>query len=182
MGYHHVELKAAESGIGIKGRLSITTFGPDGAVRDHREGDNVTCITGLTAIAAALVWSGVQDVAASQGLTTATYLTPLWGAIGTGTGTVDPSDTALFTESSRVQVGAGGSVPATASINAQATWQFYFPQPASSSIITEAGVFANATSTSGAGSMMDHWAFSPSVTFLATDTLLLQVSFSISGV
>lgn len=177
-----IEGTAAEGGIGIKGRLSITTFKPDGTVRDQREGDNVTCVAGLTAIAAALVWSGIQDVAANQGVTTPTYLTPLWGAIGTGAGTVASTDTALFTEFSRVQVGAGASVPATATINAQTTWQFYFTQPAATATITEAGVFANAVGTSGAGSMMDHWAFSPTITFLSTDTLLLQVSFSISGV
>lgn len=174
-----MELK---SGIGIKGRLSITTFDLDGNVVDHREGDNVTCTNGLTVIAASLVWSGIQDIAGNIGVTTSTYLTPLWGAIGTGVGTVAAADTALFSEYSRIQVGAGGSIPATPSINAQATWQFYFPQPSTNQTITEAGVFANATSTGGSGTMMDHWAFSPTVSFTTANTLLLQVSFSISGV
>lgn len=172
----------ASDGIGIKGRLSVTTFKPDGTVRDYREGDNVVCVSGLTAMAAAMVWSGIQDVAATIGVTTPTYLTPLWGAIGTGTGTVASTDTQLFTEFSRIQVGAGASVPATVSINAQATWQFYFTQPATTAVITEAGVFANAQGVANEGTMMDHWLFSPSVTFLATDTLLLQVSFSLAGV
>jgi hypothetical protein len=48
--------------------------------------------------------------------------------------------------------------------------------------VTEAGVFANATSTSGSGTMMDHWAFSSPVTVPTIDTLLLQVSFAIAGV
>lgn len=169
------------SGIGIKGRLSITTFDLAGDVVDHREGDNVVCTNGLTVIAAALVWSGLEDVAGNIGVTTPTYVAPLWGAIGTGTGTVAASDTALFTEYGRVQVGAGGSVPATPAINAQATWQFYFPQPTANQIITEAGIFANATSTAGAGTMMDHWAFSPTVSFTTANTLLLQVSFTIAG-
>ena len=169
-------------GVGIKGRLSVTTFKPDGSIRDHREGDNVVCVGGLTAIAASLVWSGIEDVAASQGVTTPTFLTPLWGAVGTGTGTVANTDTQLFTEFSRVQVGAGASVPATSSISAQTTWQFYFSQPATTAVITEAGVFANAVSTVNEGTLMDHWLFSPSITFPATDTLLLQVSFSITGV
>lgn len=168
--------------IGIKGRLSITTFNPDGSVDDHREGDNVTCTNGLTIIAAALVWAGIQDVAGDLGVTTPTYLTPLYGAIGTGTGTVAASDTTLFTEYARIQVGAGAAVPATPTLNAQTTWQFYFPQPTVTQTITEAGVFGLATSVSGSGTMMDHWAFSPTVTFSTSNTLLLQVSFAISGV
>lgn len=170
------------SGITIKGRLSITTFDLDGNVVDHREGDNVVCTSGLTAIAAAVVWSGIEDVAGNLGVTTPTYLAPLWGAIGIGAGTVAASDTALFSEYNRVQVGAGASVPATPTLNAQITWQFYFPQPASNTTITEAGVFANATSTAGAGLMMDHWTFTPSISFNVANTLLLQVSFSIAGV
>lgn len=169
-------------GITIKGRLTITTFDLDGNVVDRREGDNVVCTNGLTAIAAALVWAGIEDVAGDLGVTTPTYLTPLWGAVGVGTGVVDPSDTALFSEYARVQVGAGASVPATPSIDAQTTWQFYFPQPSINTTITEAGVFALATSTSGSGTMMDHWAFSPTVSFTTANTLLLQVSFSIAGV
>lgn len=169
------------SGISVKGRLSVTTFDPDGAVVDHREGDNVVCVTGLTAMAAALVWSGIEDVAADIGVTSPTFLTPLYGAIGTGTGTVASTDSALFSEYSRIQVGAGASVPATPSINAQVTWQFYFPQPTSNVTITEAGVFANASSTGGSGSMMDHWTFSPTISFVTSNTLLLQVSFSIAG-
>lgn len=169
-------------GITIKGRLTITTFDLDGNVVDRREGDNIVCTNGLTVMAAALVWSGVEDVAGDLGVTAPTYLTPLWGAIGTGAGTVAASDVALFTEYGRVQVGAGASVPATPSINAQTTWQFYFPQPTLNTTITEAGVFALATSTAASGTLMDHWAFSPTVSFTTANTLLLQVSFSIAGV
>lgn len=169
-------------GLTIKGRLTITVFDEDGNVVDQREGDNVVCTNGLTVIAAALVWSGIQDIAADLGVTSGTYLTPLWGAIGTGSGTVAASDTALFSEFQRVQVGAGASVPATPALNAQTTWQFYFPSPLANTTITEAGVFALATSTAGAGTMMDHWAFSPTVSFTTANTLLLQVSFSLAGV
>lgn len=169
-------------GLSIHGRLSITVFDEDENVVDYREGDNVVCTNGLTVIAGALVWSGLQDIAGDLGLTTGTYLTPLWGAIGTGVGTPAASDTTLFTEYARVQVGAGASVPATPTLNAQITWQFYFPQPTVNQTITEAGVFALATSTSGSGTMMDHWAFSPTVSFNTANTLLLQVSFSLAGV
>ena len=168
-------------GFAIKGRLSLTVLRPDGTVRDERVGDNVTCTGGLTAMAAALAWSGIEDQAATLGVTTPTYLTPLYGAVGSGSGTVSPSDTALFSELGRQTVGAGAYSPATSSINALTTWLFYFPSPSSTWTVTEAGVFANATSTSGSGTLLDHWAFSPSVTVPTTDTLLLQVAFSIAG-
>lgn len=175
-------LTRADGAVGLKGRLSLTVVRPDGSVRDRREGDNITCTAGLTAIAAALVWSGLQDQAANLGVTTATYLTPLWGAVGSGAGTVAASDTALFSELGRQTVGAGASTPATPTINAQCTWLFYFPSPATTWTVTEAGLFAGATSAAGSGTMLDHWAFSPSVSVPTSDTLILQASFSIAGV
>lgn len=184
--------------IGIKGRLSVTVVDnawfdahrddtaaimrpPAAAVHDRQEGDNITCTNGLTAIAASLVWSGLQDQAANLGLTTATYLTPLYGAVGSGTGIVAASDTALFTELSRQTVGAGAYTPGTPSIPAQAVWLFYFPSPTTTWTVTEAGLFASAQNISGSGTMLDHWAFSPSVTVPTNDTLILQASFSIAG-
>lgn len=165
----------------IHGRLALTVIGPDGEVRGRREGDNVMCTAGLGPLAAAMVWSGIEDQAANQGVTTPTFLTPLYGAVGNGAGTVDPSDTALWTELGRQTVGAGGSTPATSSLPALATFLFYFPSPASTWTVTEAGVFANATADAGAGAMIDHWAFSPTLTVTTADTLILQASFSVGG-
>lgn len=172
--------------LGIHGRLSLTVLDEDEQIVDYREGDNVMCTAGLTVLASALVWSGIQDQAAALGVTTPSYLTPLWGAVGSGVGTVAPSDVLLFNELGRQTVGAGASSPATPSINALCTWLFYFPQPTSTWTVTEAGVFANgssnATNTSTAGVMLDHWAFSPSVTVSPANTLILQASFTIAGV
>lgn len=175
-----MELNVHE-GISLKGHLTLTVLDPDGNVVDYREGDNVTTVVGLTAFAGALVWSGIQDQAANLGVTSATYLTPLYGAVGSGTGTVATTDTQLFTELGRTTVSAGASSPATVSINALATWQFYFPPPATTWTVTEAGVFANATAVANAGTLLDHWAFSPSVSVAVTNTLLLQVAFSVLG-
>jgi hypothetical protein len=163
--------------LSIRGRLSVASIRPDGTVRDRRVGDNVMCTTGFTAIAAALVWSGIQDQAANLGVTTATYLTPLYGAVGSGAGTPAKADIALFSEVARQTVGAGASTPATSSIAAECTWLFYFAPPSSTWTITEAGVFANATSTAGSGTMLDHWAFSPSLSVPTTDSLILEASF-----
>lgn len=172
---------AAAGTLRVHGRLALTVVGPDGAVRGRREGDNVMCTAGLGVLAGALVWSGIEDQAANQGVTTPTYLTPLYGAVGNGTGTVDPSDTALFGELGRQPVGAGGSTPATSSLPALATYLFYFPSPSSTWTVTEAGAFANATTDPDAGTMLDHWAFSPSLTVTPADTLILQVSLQVSG-
>jgi hypothetical protein len=186
----------APGSVTFHGRLSVTSVDarwferhradsvlmmrpPDSAITDRREGDNVVCTAGLTVLAAALVWSGIQDQAANLGVGS-TYLTPLWGAVGSGSGTVSASDTALFSELGRQTVGAGASVPATSSLPAQLTWLFYFPQPASAWTVTEAGVFATGSSTTGAGVLLDHWAFSPTLPVPITDTLILQASFSIS--
>jgi hypothetical protein len=164
--------------VAVRGHLALTVLRPDGTVRDRRAGDNVMCTNGFSALAAALVWSGLQDQAANLGLTSATYLTPLYGAIGTGVGSPAKTDTALFTEYARQTVGAGASSPATSSISAEATWLFYFPSPASTVAVTEAGLFAGATSAAGSGTMVDHWAFSPSITVPSTDSLILQVSLA----
>src|SRR3954452_18712391 len=95
-----MELAAGDS-IRVRGRLTLTVLRPDGSVRDQREGDNVVCTGGFTVLAAALVWSGIQDQAANLGVTTPTYLTPLYGAVGNGNGTPLKSDTALFAELGR---------------------------------------------------------------------------------
>jgi hypothetical protein len=164
-----------------KDNVSAMVLPPDSAVIDRRDGSNIMCTAGLTALAAALVWSGIQDQGANLGVTSPTYLTPLYGAVGSGAGTVAASDTQLFTELGRQTVGAGASTPATPSITAQTTWLFYFSSPASTWTVTEAGVFANASATANLGTLLDHWAFSPSVTVTTSNTLILQASFSVGS-
>ena len=173
-----LERRAVEP-VAIRGHLTLTVLGPGGEIREERAGDNIMCSNGYTALAAALVWAGIQDQAANLGVTSPTYLTPLYGAVGSGSGTPVKSDTALFSELSRQQVGAGASSPATGSIAAEATWLFYYPNPTVAWTVTEAGLFAGATSASGSGSMVDHWAFSPSVSVPTTDSLILQISLAL---
>lgn len=176
----------SEMTFSIHGRLSLTVLDEDKNIVDYREGDNVMCTNGLTAIANSLVWSGIQDQAANLGVTSPTYLTPLWGAVGSGTGTPAASDTLLFHELGRQTVGAGAASPATPSINSLVTWLFYFPAPSVTWSVTEAGVFANGSfnpaDVTTAGTMLDHWMFSPVVTVSTANTLILQASFSLAGV
>jgi hypothetical protein len=154
---------------------------PPGVVHDTCTGDNVTCVNGLTAFAGALVWSGIQDQAVNLGVTSPSYLTPLYGAVGSGGGTPASTDTALFSELARVTVGAGAASPATVSIDAVAAWLFYFAPPASSWTVTEAGMFGGATAAPGSGTLLDHYALASAVTITSPDTCLLQVAMSVAG-
>lgn len=196
MGLRHA---AARGGLGLHGRLTVSAVDsewlaqarrkgpqavlspPPGAVRDSCEGDNVTCVNGLTAFAAALAWSGIQDQAANLGVTSATYLTPLYGAVGSGAGTAASTDTALFAELGRQTVGAGAYSPATISVNAITTWLFYFPPPSVTWTVTEAGVFAGASATAGSGTLLDHYVLGTPVTVTSPDTGILQVAITVAG-
>lgn len=157
------------------GLLSLTVLGQDGEVLDRREGYNIITVSGYTLLAQALVWSGLQDQAADLGLTTPTYMTPLYGAVGNGSGTPALTDSTLFAELSREPVGGGAASPATTTVASQSVWSFYFPNPPTTWSVSEAGLFGNATSAANTGTMIDHWAFSPAVSVPTTSTLLLQV-------
>lgn len=160
----------------LHGHLSVSVLDAHGQVRARRAGHNIVCTAGFSQLAAALVWSGIQDQAATLSVDTATYLTPLYGAVGSGTGTPAKSDGALFSELGRQPVGGAAASPASSTVAATATWLFYFPSPPTAWTVTEAGIFAQAFSTAGAGTMVDHWAFSPSISVPTTNTLILEVS------
>lgn len=179
MGGDTVAVAKAREQLGLRGHLKLIVTDERGQVVDEREGDNLICTNGYTALAAALTWAGLQDQASNLGVAAATYLTPLYGAVGSGGGTPAKSDTQLFTELGRQTVGAGAASPATPSVAAEAVWLFYFPTPASTWTVTEAGLFAGATATANSGTMLDHWAFSPSVTVTTSNSLLLQVSLAV---
>lgn len=169
-------LAVAPSALALEGLFTLTVKRADGSVRSRRTGKNLVCTAGYSAIAAALVWAGIQDQAANLGVTTATTLCPLYGAVGDGYGAVSEADTTLFSELARQTVTAGADSPATPSIAAQSTWLFAFPSPPATWTVTEAGAFAGANSAAGSGTLLDHWSFSPAVTVDTTDTLLMQLS------
>lgn len=166
--------------IELHGYVDTWVMKPDGTVRDHRHGHNLICTAGYTAISQALVWSGVQDQAMNIGITSPTFLTPLWGAVGDGVSVIPAkADTQLSAELGRVTVGAGGSSPASPTIPSSSVWQFFFPQPSVTWSVTEVGVFAYGTSTVNSGTLLDHLALSPSVNVPISDTLILQISFQL---
>jgi hypothetical protein len=184
--------------VGVHGRVTVTAVDtawlsfhrsdtgalldpPSQAVRARESGGNVMCTAGLSLIASALVWSGIEDQAAGLGVSTPAYLAPLYGAAGGGSGTANPSDTALFSEIARSTAGAGASSPATSGISAVAAYLFFFPPPSSSWTVTEAGVFGQATADSGSGVLLDHYVLSSPVVVTSPDSCLIQVSFAVSG-
>lgn len=167
---------ATREEVALYGRMRLRMLGLDGVTVGERRGDNVICTTGFTVLAASLVWSGIQDQAGNTGQTTATYLTPLYGAVGSSGTAPVKSDTQLGAELGRQTVGAGAGTPASSTIAALTTWLFYFPSPSVTWTVAEAGVFANASSTANSGSMIDHWAFSPTLTVSTVNTLILEVS------
>lgn len=169
----------ARDRVGLRGHLKLQVLDRHGVVVDEREGDNVICTAGYTILAAAMAWSGVQDQAANLGLTSPTYLTPLFGAVGSGAGTPAKSDTQLFAELGRQTVGGPAASPATPSVAAESSWLFYFPTPTSTWTVSEAGLFAQATSAANSGILVDHWAFSPAVSVPTTNSLILQVSLAL---
>lgn len=171
--------EAREEVKSIRGFLDLWVVGPDGEVKDHRDGENVVCTTGFSQMAQALMWSGIQDQAASLGVTSPTYMTPLYGAVGSGTTAATKADTQLTAELGRVTVGAGGSTPASPTVAALVTWLFYFPNPAVMWSVNEAGIFCQASSAANSGAMLNHWVFPAAIPVPTADTLVLQVALAL---
>lgn len=174
MGMAVIEARSAP--LGIHGRLTLTRLGPDGRVHERRTGENLVTTLGFTQIAAALLWSGIEDQAANLGITSPTYLAPIYGAVGSSATAPAKADTQLGAELGRETVGGAGSTPASATVAAAATWLFYFPNPATTWTVAEAGVFAGASSTANSGTLLDHWVFSPTLTVPTSDSLILELA------
>ena len=172
-------------GLDIKGRFTLETF--DGNNRTARwETDNTVCIAGLTDVAGALSYLGVQDIADEIG-TSPYVITPIYGALGTGDVTTNPpsvSDIQLVNEITRTTATASGFVPALGANPGQAVWQFQFPINNSGAdyVLTEAGVFTLAEDITINGDLLDHAAFNPLATLPAGQSLILSLQLSLYAV
>lgn len=150
----------------------------DGRSTGRARAKNIPCTAGLNDLAAAVAWAGSQDQASLIGSQPA-FLTPLYGAIGTGTGTPAITDTQLYAELSRAQVSA---VVATPLSNGAATiFQFQFPVNGVNYTITEAGLFSLASVTVNSGDLLDHALISPSFAWTAGDTMTLSAQLGFTG-
>jgi len=173
------------AGLNFHGKLKVETF--DGKIRTGMwEEDNTICTAGLSDVAAAIAYLGVQDIAADIG-TSPYIITPIYGAIGIGdVYTIPPaiSDTQLKQELSRTTASASGYISAVGSNPGQAVWQFQFPINNSNTdyVLTEAGVFVLAENQANSGDMLDHAAFNPTVTWPVGQSLVLSLQLSLYAV
>lgn len=132
---------------------------------------NVPCLAGLNDLAAAVGWSGTQDQASLIG-SQPQFLTPLFGALGTGTGTPANTDTQLYDELTRAEVSAVVSTPLS---NGAATiFQFQFPANGITYQISEIGLFTLSSVTVNSGDLLDHAVISPAFTWTLGETLTLS--------
>jgi len=173
---------AMSVGLQFHGKLKIQTFEND-IETQCRETDNAVCIAGLSDVAAAIAYLGVQDIASNIDAEVA-VLTPVYGAIGTGDVTTTPpatTDTQLVNEIDRQTVSASASAPALGSNPGQVIWQFQFPINNSGADIslTEAGIFVLASEETNSGDMFDHAAFNPVVTWFSGQSLVLSLQLSL---
>lgn len=166
-------MAVAHETAGMVGVIVLELFDEDGRMVDRRECHNVITTAGLTAFASAINWAAISDQAANLGLNTPYLLTPLYGAVGTGTTAVAAADTALTSELSRNVVSSASAA------NGQITWSFFFGTNAAVGTIAEAGVFAGADSGAGDGILLDHVLISPTVTKSGSQTMTMQAIFTL---
>lgn len=160
------------SGLRVVGSLTLTTY-RDGHLVRSVTAHNTPCLAGLNDLAAAVGWSGAQDQAALIGAQSS-FLTPLYGAVGTGTGTPAITDTELFAELARSTVSAVASSPL--SDGAATIFQFQFPVNTLSYTLTEVGLFTLASVAVNSGDLLDHALVSPSFAWTAGETLTVAAS------
>jgi hypothetical protein len=165
----------------LHGRLTLRTFEQDnpGIVVEESSSENLFCVNGLSQMILAMNWSAVQDQNDNMGDPfEEADMFPIYGAVGTGTTTPTASDTILAAEVARTVVVSAGTNAAFGSQNPSVTWLFLFPVPAATTIVSEAGVFLNASSLANSGSLFDHALISPTVTQATSQLLTLTAIFT----
>ena len=147
---------------------------------------NILCNIGLNQLAAAILWAGIVDQNANMGSTFVyTDLTPMYGAIGTGdVTTVPPSanDTQLVAEIptlGRSVVVTAGATAGFSTFNPSVTWQFLLPINVAGAVLTECGIFVNASSLINSGALLNHAAIT--VTQSSTQLVSLTVTITVGN-
>lgn len=139
---------------------------------------NIATLAGLNDLAAAVGWAGAQDQAALIGAQPA-FLTPLYGAVGTGSGTPAITDTQLYDELARSTVSAVASSPLEN--GAAVIFQFQFPVNSLPYTITEVGLFTLASVEVNSGDLLDHALVDPAFTWTNGETMTLAASLGFIG-
>lgn len=142
-------------------------------------GTNAVTGAGLQIITQSLLWSGVEDVAASAGVSGPTFLAPVWAAAGTGSQVFDPSLRSLVTEVGRAPVNAASFNAAAGTQPPSMTMLFYLTPPVEGWTITETALFANATGSLNAGVMLDYFTFASPLTITSPDNLIIEATLTV---
>jgi hypothetical protein len=158
---------------GLIGIITLEVRDEAGELVDRRECHNLITSAGLTAFASALNWSGITDQAPNMGVDSPYLLSPLYGAVGTGTTAPATTDTTLGAELDR------NVVSGSAAANGQLTWSFFFGSSQAVGTIAEAGVFGGASVDTDAGILLDHVLIAPPVTKTNTQTMTMQAIFTL---
>jgi len=146
------------------------------------EADNIMCVNGLSQMIQAFLWSSIADQNANMGSPyDATFMYPIYGAIGTGSTAVTALDTQLTAEEARAICASGGATNASVGGDPQIVWSFLFGAPGSNQTIAEAGVFLCATATPNNGFLLDHALISPTVAQTTSQLLTLTVDITIGN-
>ena len=141
----------------LKGRVNLKLIGPDGAVKDERDVNNLVVTAGLNHIA-----SRIKDA-------TATAMTHY--AVGSGSTAAGASDTDLGSI-----LGSRVSLTSTTVTSNEVAYVADFGAGVATGAITEAGVFNASTS----GTMMARVVFS-TINKAAADTLQITHTITISA-
>ena len=146
------------------------------------EADNTMCVNGLTQMIQALLWSSIADQNANMGSPyDATFMYPIYGAIGTSATSPLSTDVNLTVEEARTICASAGTTNASSGGNPQIVWAFLFGAPGGNQTIAEAGVFLCATATPNNGFLLDHALISPTVSQTTSQLLTLTVDITIGN-
>lgn len=159
--------------LALEGIITLEVWDEAGELVDRRECHNLITSGGLTAFASAINWAGITDQAPNLGVNSPYLLSPLYGAVGTGSTAPASGDTALATELARAVVSGASAA------NGQLSWSFFFGSSQAVGTISEAGVFAGGAVTPGSGILLDHVLITPAVTKTNVQTMTMQAIFTL---
>ena len=146
------------------------------------EADNIMCVNGLSQMIQAMLWASIADQNANMGTPyDATFMYPIYGAVGTGVTAPTAADVQLTTEEARAVCASGGATNASVGGDPQIVWSFLFPAPGSAQVIAEAGVFLCATAAANNGFLLDHALIVPTVAQSTAQMLTLTVDITIGN-
>lgn len=132
-----------------------------GRLKSRRRYRNKVCNAGLGVL---MGWLNLENPT----------LVPIYGAVGTGSGTPAATDTALFTELARVQLSYNYRSTATTTLD------FFFTSSQANGTLTEAGVFLGASGTAGSGSLLSHALITQVKN--STETLTVELAVTLTPV